>query len=980
MLSSTKTDSSGRFRFAAVAPGTYAIEVSRERFAGSTTPIAVGAQPPAPLAITLALATVVTELSVNGDAPEEVSTDIADNRDTASVDENLLDKVPVFDQDYVATVSSFLDSASLGAGGPQLVVNGVAATTIPVSASAIQEVRINQNPYSAELIRPGRGTIEIITKEGTSAYHGTLNFIFRDSAINARDTFALTRAPEQRRIWEGAVTGPIFNSKTTSFVLSGHRQEEDLESTVFAQGLAGPIQESVPSPKRDSQISLRIGHQFTPNHYSYLQGNEWEYPATNQGVGGFVLPDAGFNTNQWEREAVWGDRWAISPKWLNQFQFLFGWEHHATTSVNSGAKIVVQDAFTSGGAQLNRLDTERHFTVSEVVSWASGKHLVKVGLNIPDFSHRGIRTSSNSGGTYTFSSLAAYQAGTPEIFKIQSGSGLALYTQKEMGLFVQDEYRVWPTLSLSLGLRYSWQNYVHDNTQFAPRVGFAFSPGKRSKFVFRGGAGIFYDRTGAGPIGDTYLYNGSTLQSYTLTNNIPYPNPGPLTAQPVDLVQFDPALRDPYTIQYSLSLERQLNRRTTVAVAYYGSVGEHLFLSRDINAPIPPFYISTVVPNPAFGVIRDIESSGRQMGNSFEVTLRGQMTHSVTGLLQYTLSRTDNNTGGLNWLPANQYDLTSEWSRADFDQRHRFNMLESYSPGKSFTLGVGLSLATGKPYSETTGTDDFNTGLNNARPAGVPRNSLQGPGYADLDLRLSRDFFLNKAKKEKGMVTTLALDAFNALNHPNYVSYVGNLSSPILRSPRHRPALPPHANHRPLQVLTPPPLQAVAVICRPEPSAAVRTSPGGATERSPARKRWEPDACVIIKPRRGGRMSHTFSRNHVHVVFRGGCPHLCEREKVLRVPCPVVFGAGLLGQAGGGWPHFPRICLDDATHLEDTTARLTHDVWKREMCCGCPVPWFSGQGVRVRCYMPKNLKRYYGQKHLHFQSLTSKTSTNLLSL
>jgi Carboxypeptidase regulatory-like domain/TonB dependent receptor-like, beta-barrel len=778
-VSSSKTDSAGRFRFAAVAPGSYSLEVQRDGFAISTRRLQIGGQPPAPLTISLALAPLVTELSINGDAPAvEVSTEISENRDAASVDENLFDKLPIFDQDYVAAISTFLDAASLGTGGPQLMVNGVAATTIPVSASAIQEVRINRNPYSAEIVRPGRGTIEIITKEGTSVYHGAFNFIFRDSAINARDAFALTRAPEQRRIFEGSLTGPILHSKTTSFLLSGHRQEEDLQSTVFAQGLTGPIQQSVPSPKRDSQISLRIGHQFSADHNAYLQGNEWEYPRMNQGVGGFVLPEAAFNSKQWEREVVFGDRWALSGKWINQFQILVGWEHHATTSVTSGRSIVVQDAFTSGGAQVDHLETERHFQLSEVMSESAAKHVLKFGLNVPDFSHRGIVNHDNFGGTYIFANLASYQAGTPDIFKQQQGSGLTQYTQKEMGLFVQDDYHLRPNFSLSLGLRYSWQNYLQDNTQFAPRMAFAFSPAKHPKTVLRGGGGIFYDRTGAGPIGDTYLYSGQVLQSFTITNNPGYPDPGPLSAQPVDLVQFDPSLREPYTIQYSFSLEQQLARRTTLAVTYYGSVGEHLFRSRDINTPLPPLFAPTVLPNPAFGVIRNIESVGRQSGNSLEIMLRGQVTRYFTGLVQYTMSRTNNNTGGIRWFPANQYNVFGEWSRADFDQRHRFNMLETFSPGKSFTLGLGLTLATGKPYTLTTGTDDFNTGLANARPAGVPRNSLQGPGYADLDLRLARDFYLSR-EKEKGKVATLALDAFNALNHLNYVSYIGNQSSPF---------------------------------------------------------------------------------------------------------------------------------------------------------------------------------------------------------
>jgi hypothetical protein len=241
-------------------------------------------------------------------------------------------------------------------------------------------------------------------------------------------------------------------------------------------------------------------------------------------------------------------------------------------------------------------------------------------------------------------------------------------------------------------------------------------------------------------------------------------------------VQFDPAIHEPYSIQYSIGVERQLAKQTTLAVTYNGSVGISLFRSLDINAPLPPDYL--VVRDPSVGVLRQIESAGRQISNSLQVTLRGELPHHVSGLMQYTLNRTDNNTGGITWFPANQYDLSGEWSRADFDQKHRFNLLESYSPGKSFTIGLGVTAASGKPYSLTTGGDIYGTGLTNGRPVGVPRNSLEGPAYIDLDSRLSRDFFLSR-KKEKGNVLTLAFDAFNVLNHVNYVAYVGNLQSPF---------------------------------------------------------------------------------------------------------------------------------------------------------------------------------------------------------
>ena len=83
----------------------------------------------------------------------------------------------------------------------------------------------------------------------------------------------------------------------------------------------------------------------------------------------------------------------------------------------------------------------------------------------------------------------------------------------------------------------------------------------------------------------------------------------------------------------------------------------------------------------------------------------------------------------------------------------------------------------------TTGRDGNHDGLANDRPLGVPRNNLEGPGYAGLDVRWSRDFFINRTKRDKGPTATLGLDAFNILNHVNYSSYVGVENSPFFGKP-----------------------------------------------------------------------------------------------------------------------------------------------------------------------------------------------------
>ena len=347
--------------------------------------------------------------------------------------------------------------------------------------------------------------------------------------------------------------------------------------------------------------------------------------------------------------------------------------------------------------------------------------------------------------------------------------------------------KVRPNFQVSVGMRYDWQNYFDDKKNLAPRGSFAYSPGKSRNTVIRGGTGLFYDRTGPGPIFDLLRYNGSRLLQYVITDPV-YLDAN--AVGPTSIVRLDPRVKLPYLIQYGIGVERQLKKTATLTVNYYGTRGIDLFRSRDVNAPPPPLYLSR--PNPNYSIYRQIESSADLKSNALEIAFRGQATRYFTGMVQYTLAKARNNTGGnpatgartsLNSFPANNYDLSGEWARADFDQRHRFNLLGTITPGRYFKIGIALSFYSGQTYSITTGRDDNHDGFANDRPAGVPRNSLQGPGYAQLDLRWSRDFFFNGKKRDKGPMATLGFDAFDVLNHVNYNGYIGNQSSPFFGRP-----------------------------------------------------------------------------------------------------------------------------------------------------------------------------------------------------
>ncbi len=474
----------------------------------------------------------------------------------------------------------------------------------------------------------------------------------------------------------------------------------------------------------------------------------------------------------------------FSPHWLNQLRFLLGHYDNSTTSISADPQLAVSGLFTAGGAQADSRRTEYHFDGTDFATYANGKHQLSFGIDIPDISRRGLDDFTNRAGTYTFASSADFTTATPTTYLVQTGQGHVVFLEKVLGIFAEDNIRLKPNFSLYLGLRYYWQNYFHDDSDnFAPRLGFAYAPKANSKTVIRGGAGVFYDRTGPSPIGDLLHFNGVNLRRYIVDPPlVSYPiNPAVLAQVPTSVVTLDSHSRIPYTLQFSIGVERQVTAKSTASAVYIGNRGIDSFRSIDANAPLL-MGGNYVYPNPALGQDRQIQSEGHLKGNALELTFRGKPSKYFTGQVQYTLSRTYNNTSGITYFPANSYNPSADWGRSDNDRLHKFDLLASSQPTRFFTFGAALSLYSGKPVNITTGSDDNHDGIINDRPPGIARNTLPGPGTISLDLNLSHDFPLSKKKKESRIIS-VALNSFNVLNHPNYVTYIGTITSPLFGHP-----------------------------------------------------------------------------------------------------------------------------------------------------------------------------------------------------
>ena len=303
--------------------------------------------------------------------------------------------------------------------------------------------------------------------------------------------------------------------------------------------------------------------------------------------------------------------------------------------------------------------------------------------------------------------------------------------------------------------------------------------------VVRTGSGIYYRRVGVNIGQQLARYEYAAERSLLITSNLCYPDItvcNTLAAQPPSLFNFMPNLKGPMQVYFGLSVERQVTKKSTLTLSYDGYRGWHALRSIDVNAPLPPFN-NPARPNPNYAQVLQLQSGGYQKSDAMNLSYRGRISDVFSGFLQYTWQHADSNTQFSTFMPENQFDPNDEWSRTNNDQRQQFKFFGTFYPDRPLTLGVGFYNYTPAPYSITTGTDTYLTGLSNARPTGVPRNSLNGGSYQDVQLRLGYTFKLRPTLKDQSPTLAVSLSSFNTLNRANFEGYVGVITSPLFMQP-----------------------------------------------------------------------------------------------------------------------------------------------------------------------------------------------------
>jgi hypothetical protein len=801
LVKAAQTNAEGRYTFDGLPPGTYTVRATARGFAlFEKTGVEIQAGAPARLDIRMIVTVEKQEVTVSDTA--HVDVDPSSNVGALVLKGTDLDALSD-DPDDLQNDLEALAGPAAGPNGGQIYIDGFTGGRLPPKES-IREVRVNQNPFSSEYDRLGFGRIEIFTKPGTDKFRGQAFFNFGDAIFNSRNPFAPNKPPYQQRMLSGNVSGPL--SKKASFFVDAERRDQQETSVINAVTLdpsfaITPFAQAVLSPVTRTTVSPRIDYQLTPGNtlagrytYSYVTQD-------NQGIGTFSLPTRAYNVHNSEQTASLTDTAMLSASVINETRFQYMRDRDLQVGADSDPGVMVLGAFTGGGTPFGlgqAYTNEDHYEIQNYTSISHGAHFLKFGGRVRDVQLENF-SSENYNGTFTFSSIEKYRitemglqngwtpdqikaaGGGASQFSITGGTPLASVNQVDAGLFAQDDWRVRPNFTLSLGLRYETQNNIGDHGDIAPRLGFAWGIGsgktRQPKTVIRGGFGLFYDRFPENLTLQALQLNGVMQQQFLIQSPDFYPIVPPissLTAEsvPMTLRRIDANLRAPYTAQGALGLERQLPKNITVAVTYTHSRGIHMLRSRNINAPLPGTYNplvpgSGVFPYGDIGNVYMYESSGLFTQDQLITNINARINARFNLFGFYAFGKARSNTDNAGTFPSNQYDEQYDWGRAAFDVRHRVFMGGSVIAPLGLRISPFIVAASGQPFDITIGRDLNGDSLFNDRPAFatdptgpgvvstmfglfntlpapgqaiIPRNYGDGPGMFSVNLRLSRTF------------------------------------------------------------------------------------------------------------------------------------------------------------------------------------------------------------------------------------------------
>jgi hypothetical protein len=616
-------------------------------------------------------------------------------------------------------------------------------------------------------------------------------------------------------------------------------------------------------PRRGDQQLYFLKLDYRPNEHNSFSASfnylKWFSPNGIQ-TGNALTSGAAVGTNGDDsvRDRIGKLSWTWVPGTSVVNEARFGWfkDRQADDfdpSIQKGypignVSLSVAGVSTLGGYNIlpRLLPSENRFQYADNLSWVKGSHTFKFGFDIShteDYSN----SLSNRFGSYTYSSVSTFAqdftspAPGPSHYSsyVQVfGNPIIDTNLTDLGFFAQDTWKITPKLTANYGMRYEYSvlpqppitnpNYPEtgkipsDGANFAPRVGLAYS--LNDKTVLRAGYGLFYARYISAMVANFFSLNDLYTQSLSITSPTStgapvFPNvltsPAGALAANRSITFAAPNMRNPYTQQINLAIERQLSNSITLTTSYINNRGKRLYTVRDINVgPLSsqvydftilnssyqptgqvystPIYTLANRIDTRYGHINEVENGGKQWYDALAVQLNKRFSSMFSGTISYTWSHEldENQESGSNAIffssgPMGLYNgaYSQDKGNGNLDQRHRFvgtfvarpKFMNSDSKFARYVVNgwewTGLlTLASGRPYFESVGWSStanlpqaFTGSLDGLggdnRVPWLPNNPLRIDPTTRFDTRLTKNFPI----REK-MYLALSFEVFNLTN------------------------------------------------------------------------------------------------------------------------------------------------------------------------------------------------------------------------
>jgi hypothetical protein len=836
------TDDAGRFRFDLLPSGNYEIKAELEGFKTEIKRgINVTLGSSVRLDFDLQLSAVEEEIVVTAEAPVVETTNPSV---TSSVSDQAIANLPLVGRDFTdfiqltpASVSSNReDEVAEGRGGVNIGARAIqnsfnidgsgsqssffgeerGGTRPPFtfSQAAIKEFQVIKSSYTLQFNASG-GVINAITKSGTNDFHGEVFTYYRDDGFVEEDALGRDAEAFEQQQYGFAVGGPLIRDQLHFFV---SYDGQDFTNPYFAEFVDFPEARTadwealtglnystevgeIPQTNDAQVLMVKLDWQLSDNHllsirdnWSDQEGEHLTSRYSNTGLSNNGLEENSFNSFVANLSSL------VSDSSFNELIFQYAKEERPrspnVTSIPEVGIYRYRAAFGQNNFLPNWLDEDR-VQVIDNFTYYLGDHTLKGGFSVDmvEFDDGFCRYCS---GSYSYDEWEDSFAGANDGFldgglpysytqAFSDYDGAVVFNTDYWGLYLQDEWRANPNLTVTYGLRYDVQKHdspketnplypdtgqiPDDDDNFAPRVGFAWDVGGDGKAVLRGGFGYFYDNSPTLLDANAMLANGVRVQRFTC-----YPDPAEGVVCPTfpnvwndisevegslysDIFVFDPNFQNPETWRASIGYEREIMTDFSVGFDVIYAESRHLERKQDRNLVPDGGYTVYGAPTydrnanyPQLGKIMTFVSDARQRYKALVIKARKRYSNGWFFDGSYTLSESrdqdsnERSVSSSSGYPEDHYNLAAEWGPSNFDVKHKIVMSMSYELPWDMLISGIIYIRSGFPYTAYHDGDLNGDGFYNDRGTILrgdeyyhyPRNSFRQPWFSSTDLRLSK--------------------------------------------------------------------------------------------------------------------------------------------------------------------------------------------------------------------------------------------------